>query len=67
MTTNAPDANLEAARRIAHVSMLGSLREKTSVADAAPIVIDAQNEFCADGGLVRGGAPLPVSWSGAHP
>jgi ureidoacrylate peracid hydrolase len=62
MATNAQDENLEAARRIAHAPILGSLNEKVRAAHTALIVIDVQNDFCAEGGLVaRGGRDVSAA------
>lgn len=55
MTKNLQDQNLEAARRIAHVAPLSSLGEKVRPAHTALIVIDIQNDFCAENGLVDQG------------
>jgi ureidoacrylate peracid hydrolase len=50
---------VEAARRIAKVAPLTSLRQKVDPAHSALIVIDMQNDFCASGGFVdRGGRDL---------
>lgn len=46
----------EAAKRLANVPVLPTLREKVSPGHTALLVIDMQNDFCATGGLVdRGG------------
>jgi len=44
--------DLAVATRIAHVKPLGSLAEKLKPAHTALLVIDMQNDFCADGGLI---------------
>jgi len=49
------EANLSAARRLAHVKPLGSLKEKVDPRHAALVVIDMQNDFCAPGGMVDQG------------
>lgn len=50
MTT--PARELEVARRVAHVALLGSLKEKIAPRHTALLVIDMQNDFCSPGGLV---------------
>ena len=52
---NSYQDNLAAAARLAHITPLGSLREKIDPNHAALIVIDMQNDFCARGGLVDKG------------
>lgn len=42
----------EIATRIAHVRPFGSLPEKVEPAHTALILVDMQNDFCADGGLI---------------
>jgi ureidoacrylate peracid hydrolase len=44
--------DLAVATRIAHVKPLGSLAEKLKPDHTALLVIDMQNDFCADGGLM---------------
>ena len=44
--------DLAVAARLAHVRPLGSLAEKVEPAHTALLVVDMQNDFCADGGLV---------------
>ncbi|MBC7778604.1 MAG: cysteine hydrolase [Proteobacteria bacterium] len=44
--------DLEAANRLTHREILASLDEKVRPAHTALLVIDMQNDFCADGGLV---------------
>ena len=44
--------DLEVAGRIAHVKPLGSLEEKVRPAHSALLIVDMQNDFCADGGLI---------------
>lgn len=53
--TNSYEANLGAARRLAHVEPLGSLEQKVDPSHAALVVIDVQNDFCAPGGMVDKG------------
>jgi len=43
---------LEVAGRMSHVRMLRTLEEKIQPSHAALLVVDMQNDFCADGGLV---------------
>jgi ureidoacrylate peracid hydrolase len=43
---------LDAAARLAHRRVLGTLHEKVKPAHTALVVIDMQNDFCASGGLV---------------
>lgn len=42
----------EVARRLAHVAPFAGLREKVDPPHTALLVIDMQNDFIADGGLV---------------
>lgn len=52
----------EAAKRVAHGRLLRTLAEKVAPAHAALIVIDYQNDFCADGGqLGREGFDLSAA------
>src|SRR5882757_1162879 len=44
--------DLGAARRLAHVDLLTTMREKVSPSHCALLVIDMQNDFIADGGLI---------------
>jgi ureidoacrylate peracid hydrolase len=44
--------DLAVAERLAHIRPLGSLAEKVDPAHTALFVIDMQNDFCANGGLV---------------
>src|SRR5215218_2720365 len=46
------EEDLEVAARLARVRPLGSVREKVQPPHTALLVIDMQNDFCADGGLV---------------
>jgi ureidoacrylate peracid hydrolase len=43
---------LEAAGRLAHVDLLKTIREKVNPRHCALLVIDMQNDFIADGGLI---------------
>jgi ureidoacrylate peracid hydrolase len=49
---NSAAENIAAATRRAHVPMLGSLVEKVDPRHTALLVIDMQNDFCADDGFV---------------
>jgi ureidoacrylate peracid hydrolase len=54
--------DLGVARGIAHVRPLGSMEDKVDPAHTALLVIDMQNDFCADGGLVsRDGRDLSAA------
>ena len=55
MMKNQQDRNPEAARRIAHVAPLSSFGKKVCLAHTALIVIDIQNDFCAENGFVDRG------------
>src|SRR3954468_7751399 len=44
--------DLEAATRLAHVDLLKTMRDKVNPAHCALLVIDMQNDFIADGGLI---------------
>jgi ureidoacrylate peracid hydrolase len=44
--------DLEAAGRLAHVNLLKTMREKVNPSHCALLVIDMQNDFIADGGLI---------------
>lgn len=46
------ETDFEVARRIAHVAPFASLREKVDPRHTALLVIDMQNDFIAEGGLV---------------
>jgi ureidoacrylate peracid hydrolase len=46
-------ADLAAAARISHIRPLGTLAEKADPRHTALIVVDMQNDFCAEGGLVH--------------
>jgi ureidoacrylate peracid hydrolase len=48
-----PDSDLAAAARICHVRPLGTLAEKVAPRHTALIIVDMQNDFCAEGGLVH--------------
>lgn len=55
MTSDADRLRLEgtqAARKIAHVPLLASLTEKIVPSHTALLVVDMQNDFCADAGFV---------------
>ena len=43
---------LDAARRITHQPLLAALPDKVAPAHTALLIVDMQNDFCADGGLV---------------
>ena len=47
-----PAEDLKAARRLAHVELLATMRDKVKPAHCALLVIDMQNDFIADGGLI---------------
>ena len=49
---NIPSENLSAAKRISHVEPLTTLDEKILGPHTAVIVIDVQNDFCADQGCM---------------
>jgi ureidoacrylate peracid hydrolase len=56
MTKNSKADNLSAARELAHVPLLATLAEKVAPRHTALLVVDMQNDFCADNGFVcRGG------------
>jgi ureidoacrylate peracid hydrolase len=46
------EKELEAAKGLAHRAVLGTLQEKVAPKHTALVVIDMQNDFCANGGLV---------------
>jgi ureidoacrylate peracid hydrolase len=46
------EAELDAARRLAHVPPFGDLRQKIDPPHTALLVIDMQNDFIAEGGLI---------------
>lgn len=50
-----PESKFDIASRIAHVQPLMTLGNKVRASNAALIVIDMQNDFCAPGGLVAKG------------
>lgn len=52
MAANPESEALQAARRISHAPVLGSLDRKVDPAHAALLVIDMQNDFCAEQGFV---------------
>jgi hypothetical protein len=43
---------LAAARQLTHQPLLETLPDKVAPAHTALLVVDMQNDFCADGGLV---------------
>jgi ureidoacrylate peracid hydrolase len=47
-----PTQDFELASRLAHVRPLGVLNEKVRAGQAALVVVDMQNDFCADGGMM---------------
>jgi ureidoacrylate peracid hydrolase len=55
MTDDIQTRSLAAARRIAHVAPLTTLAEKVRPSHTALVVIDVQNDFCADDGFVAKG------------
>lgn len=52
MTANSESEALQAARRLSSTAVLGSLNEKIDPAHVALLVIDMQNDFCAEQGFV---------------
>lgn len=46
------DVEIQHARRLAHVPPLASIREKVAPPHTALLVVDMQNDFIADGGLI---------------
>jgi ureidoacrylate peracid hydrolase len=46
------EAELEVARRLAHVPPFATLREKIDPIHSALLIVDMQNDFIADGGLI---------------
>ena len=52
MSTSSFDADFEVAKRIAHVTPVKGLREKVDPRHTALVVIDMQNDFIADEGLI---------------
>lgn len=52
MTANPESEALQAARRLSNTALLGSLNDKIDPAHAALLVIDMQNDFCAEQGFV---------------
>ena len=55
MADDTETPSLSAARRIAHVAPLTTLREKVHASHTALIVVDMQNDFCASDGFVANG------------
>jgi ureidoacrylate peracid hydrolase len=53
--TDTRSQSLSAARSLSHVTLLATLSEKAAPAHTALLVIDMQNDFCADDGFVRRG------------
>ena len=49
---NEPIDDFEVAARLSHVQPLVTLRNKINPKQAALIVIDMQNDFCAEGGMM---------------
>lgn len=49
---NPPEADFDVAARLAHVTPLRGVREKSNPRHAALVVIDMQNDFIADEGLI---------------
>jgi ureidoacrylate peracid hydrolase len=52
MSANPESEALQAARRLSHAAVLGSLNDKIDPAHTALLVIDMQNDFCAEQGFV---------------
>jgi ureidoacrylate peracid hydrolase len=53
MSTSGISSDLAAAARISHVHPLGTLEEKADPRHTALLIVDMQNDFCAEGGLVH--------------
>jgi ureidoacrylate peracid hydrolase len=47
-----PTDDFEIAARLSHIQPLATLRDKIKPSSAALIVIDVQNDFCAEGGMM---------------
>ena len=59
---DAPTGEFAQAEKIAHVSPLGTLKDKARPSHTALVVIDVQNDFCAPGGMMdREGCDLAAA------
>jgi ureidoacrylate peracid hydrolase len=64
VTDDVVRSSLNAARSLAHVAALTTLADKVRAAHTALLVIDMQNDFCADDGFVaKGGRDVSLAQS----